>query len=738
MSARHPWRFFRAGGFDQVRLDSGADLLALGDLDQKLWVALACPTTTIDIDARTLALLDTDNDKKVRANELIAACRWTGSVLKNADDLLKGASELPLAAINTDGAEGKSLADAARRILSALGKGDSPAVTVVEASDALKALYASPINGDGVIVEATAPTEELKSVIRDIGACLGTAPDRSGTAGISQKTIDQFFSDAADYLAWHAEGSNVGSLSNTADARKQLSALQPKVADFFARCRLAAFDPRAATAMNRDDKDYLALSSKELTVSAQEIAAFPLARIEAGRTLPLRTGLNPAWEAQVVKLADSVVEPLLGKKDALTEAEWTELEARFAPFDAWQARKKGAAVEKLGVDRLKALVSGNAREELRKLVEEDLAIEPVAKAVASLEKLVRFHRDLYKLANNFVSFRDFYSRKEKAAFQAGRLYIDQRSCDLCIRVDDANKHATMAPLARTYLVYCECQREGKKMTIAAAFTAGDSDNLMVGRNGVFYDREGKDWDATITKIVDNPISVKQAFWAPYKKVIRFIEEQVAKRASDADAAANTRMTGAASELGTAVETGKTTEAKPRIDLGMVAALGVAVGGLTAALGAMMQAFFGLGIWMPLGLIALLFAISGPSMAVAWLKLRQRNLAPLLDANGWAMNSPARINIPFGGSLTQLAVLPPGAARDLRDPYAEKSTPWPAYAAAAGFLILGFFWFSGRADPFLPENARRSHVFAKSAPAAQAEVKQAVTPPPSAVTKQGGP
>ena len=55
------------------------------------------------------------------------------------------------------------------------------------------------------------------------------------------------------------------------------------------------------------------------------------------------------------------------------------------------------------------------------------------------------------------------------------------------------------------------------MTIAAAFTAGDSDNLMVGRNGVFYDRKGRDWDATIVKIVEHPISIRQAFWLPYKQ-----------------------------------------------------------------------------------------------------------------------------------------------------------------------------------------------------------------------------
>ena len=51
---------------------------------------------------------------------------------------------------------------------------------------------------------------------------------------------------------------------------------------------------------------------------------------------------------------------------------------------------------------------------------------------------------------------------------------------------------------------------------------------MVGRNGIFYDRKGQDWDATIVRILDHPISIRQAFWSPYKKLIKFINEQLEK------------------------------------------------------------------------------------------------------------------------------------------------------------------------------------------------------------------
>src|ERR1035438_3551982 len=121
------WRFFRAGGFDQVKLETGADLMALDELDQKLWVALACPTSGLEFDKATLALIDTDKDGRVRAPELIAAVKWAGGLLKNPDDLLKGAPTLRLAAVNAAAPEGKLIAAFARQVL---GKTETTEITI--------------------------------------------------------------------------------------------------------------------------------------------------------------------------------------------------------------------------------------------------------------------------------------------------------------------------------------------------------------------------------------------------------------------------------------------------------------------------------------------------------------------------------------------------------------------------------------------------------------------------------
>lgn len=264
-------------------------------------------------------------------------------------------------------------------------------------------------------------------------------------------------------------------------------------------------------------------------------------------------------------------------------------------------------------------------------------------------------------------------------------------------VVDAGRHASMAGRAGMYLAYLDCTRrsDGLRTQVCAAVTDGDSDNLMVARNGLFYDRQGRDYDATVVRIVDNPISLRQAFWSPYKKFVRGVEDMVAARAKAAEAESDAAVARAAE--GTANLDKTAPPAAPaKIDIGTVAALGVAVGGITAAMGAILSAIFGLGWLMPVGVLGIVLLISGPSVLLAALKLRSRNLAPLLDADGWAVNASAFINLPFGRSLTQMAALLPGSSRDLVDPFVEKKSRVPLLLAALLFLVAGAagLWAAG--------------------------------------------
>lgn len=725
MTAAFRWTFFRAGGFDQVKLDTGSDLLNIETLDQKLWVALACPTNGLELDRRTLELIDTDKDGRVRAPELISAVNFAGRFIKDPDDLLKGKSSLPLSAIKNDTAEGKALRSAARQILRNLGKAEEKELSVEDLDDPIKIFDDAPFNGDGIITEVATEDDNTRQVLLEIMDCIGSEPDRSGKPGIGLPQINLFFDELRGFAEWQACALASPTIlplgrENTFLAAAAVTAIRAKVDDYFARCRLAAFDHRLAHLLNRKEEEYQEIAAQTLSLSAIEVAGFPLAQIAAGQSLPLTGPVNPAHAAALETLCNAAVAPLVGVRDRLTESEWKRIIAVLAPFDAWLASKQGVRVEKLTEARINAILASDAEATLRLLVEKDKALEEQAKSIENVERLVRYHRDLYLICTNFVNFRDFYSGKGPAVFQCGTLYLDQRACRLCLRVQDPAAHATLAALAGSYLVYAECRRPatGEKMNIVAAFTAGDSDNLIVGRNGLFYDRQGKDWDATITKIIDNPISIRQAFWAPYKKLARLIEQQVAKRAALADTESQASL-GSAATLAVNADKAAPNASAKKIDVGSVAALGVAVGAIGAFFTALIGYITGilqLGILATLGaLLGAFLLVSTPSVILAYITLRKRNLGPILDANGWAVNANSKINVAFGATLTSVAQLPPGARRDTTDRFVDQGLPWKRVVLLLVIAIMGYWWFKGALDSWIPEPIRAKTIAEKFFP-----------------------
>lgn len=279
-----------------------------------------------------------------------------------------------------------------------------------------------------------------------------------------------------------------------------------------------------------------------------------------------------------------------------------------------------------------------------------------------LRKLLLIHRDFYRLLRNFITFEDFYDRDPEtvASFEAGTLIIDQRACHLCMRVNELPKHDVQAPLSGIYLLYCNCESKklGKSMQIVAAMTQGEIKNLSVGKNGIFYDNEGNDYDASVFKIIDNPISIRQAFWTPYRKLSDWIEAKINKSAAEKDAAVMSDVT---TKIEAKAE-GKAAPEKPAFDIakfaGIFAAIGMALGMIGTALASVAKGMSGFTWWQLLIVfVCILLVISGPSMIMAWMKLRRRNLAPVLNANGWAVNSDALISVLFGRTLTEQVLFP---------------------------------------------------------------------------------
>ncbi|MES2690217.1 MAG: hypothetical protein V4658_07425 [Bacteroidota bacterium] len=677
----HIWSFSTVGGVKRVNLESGTDLLHLASLDQKLWTALGCPVEGLEIDRATLRLIDKDGDGQIRVPEVLTAVSWVLNILKDPDDLLKQDNTLPLSVISNGTEAGRQLLASAKIILSNLGKPDADHLTIEDTSDLEKIFASTRFNGDGIITEDSANTPQSVLLLNEVMACMGSLTDRGGKQGVDQPMLENFIQACYAYKTWFesADDSVRPFGAATGQAHLVYQKVKTKIDDYFIRSHMAGYDPASAHVLNVLVAQVEAISPKDLSGSLEEIAAYPLSKIEAGMPLKLIESVNPAWQNELALFKQQVSDPLFSASATLSEAQWKTVKAQFVAYEKWMAEKQGAEAELLGILRVNEIIAGNTVQELYQLVMQDKELEEEANNMILVDQLVRYYRDLFKLLKNFVTFYDFYSPGHKAIFQAGTLFIDQRSCDLCIRVNDIARHAEMSAFSGMFLMYCECasRSTNEKITIAVALTNGDIDNLVPGRNAIFYDRNGLDWDATVVKIIDNPISMKQAFWSPYRKVSRFIETQINKVA----AAQDNKVTGDVTKgiEDTRLKNEPAQAPPPPFDVGkfvgIFAAIGLALGAIGTAVASVIAGFMGLAWWkMPIAVLGIMLLISGPAMVMAYLKLRKRNLAPILDANGWAVNASAVINIQFGNTLTHIAELPKGAKVNLNDPFTKKKRP----------------------------------------------------------------
>lgn len=614
---KYQWNFCSLGGVARVAINSGEDIKHLSELDGKLWTVLSMPLKALEFDAKTLALVDSDHDGRIRVNEIVAVSQYLCKVLKNADDLLKREDQIAVSAL-ADSAEAKALLDAA-----ALLEKD---------------------------------TFSLKDVA-----------ELNANLAVSVAALESPQAPVAPYG------------DQTAAVTAAVAALKTKVADFFMRCQLIAFNEGCAASVDTSLAKIAAISNEDMSACAAQIAECPLAQPSKDLLLPINKGVNPALAAQFAVVAKHALAVDYPEAEAISQEQWNAVEAKLAAY--------AAAVE--------------AQTKEHNAIH-DQALAARKAAIDAWDNFLHLYRDFYRLLCNFVIMSDFYSKddQKQAVFQAGKLLIDQRCCELCIEVTDMAKHGDMAGLSAMYLIYCTCTSKTKNQTrnIVAVLTDGDVDGLRVGKNAIFYDRNGLDWDAVITKIIDNPISVSQAFWSPYKKLGRWITEKINKAATDKESKITKDLTSGTDKM--MANAGKTpaapaapaANAAQPFDIakfcGIFAAIGMAIGYIGGFLTQFAQGLLSLGWLMPLGIIAIFLLISGPSMFIAWTKLKKRDLGPVLNANGWAINARILVNMTFGATLTSLAKYPNVIALAAKDPYAKqkkKGCGW--YWVLAILLIL---------------------------------------------------
>ncbi|MBP3357575.1 MAG: hypothetical protein J6K91_01570, partial [Opitutales bacterium] len=408
------WKFFKAGGAYQASINTAEDIKNIGELDRKMWSALACPVSGLAFDQKLLDILDSKKDGKIRYDDIVSATQWVCKNLKDVSVMFDSPNALTLSNINDETDEGKALLVSAKTILANIGKSDSDEISLDDFSDTQKIFANSAFNADGIITEDAFDSDELKALFADIASVSNAKTDRSGKAGIDKADIEKFYADAKAYVDWQnartADPAILPLADATDNAYASYLAVKEKIEDYFTRIEILAFDKSAESAVNATTEQFAKILAGDITQASDELKALPISSVSNDNSIDLLGAVNPAWKSALTNFANSVATPICSTTK-ITRDDWQKIATTLAPFAIWLNSKPNTDVSKIALDRLNAILAEDKSAELYKAIDADQAVSVEVENISKVEKLVRLNAGLVKLLRNFVNFQEFYKEK---------------------------------------------------------------------------------------------------------------------------------------------------------------------------------------------------------------------------------------------------------------------------------------------------------------------------------------
>ncbi len=661
------------GNAPHLRLEAASDLEKALVLDEAHWVATSAPVDTFNTDPAFLSLLDANGDGRISCHDVRDAIRWLLSVLSDLSGVSDASSTLRLSAVNRETAEGTNIVGAADKVLAKIGRPGAEEISLAELRKVKQQSEAVPISESGVVLPDAADEPEIQQFIRDILATAGGVPHPSGNLGVDTDTLNRFLQAVKGFLNWQALGqipadsqrTDIMPLGKqTAAAYAALTPLKAKLDQYFAQSLALVLDDRFSQNMGWTETELQSLDLDDPAVIEEVLQKAPLAKATSERTLNLAAAINPFYAERIEIFFQETVKPVLGERQTLNAREWQELRLIFSAHENWLQSKSGAMVEPLGTEKLQAYLEPRYAKIVADLIADSRGTAIIMDNLRLTEKLLLFQCHLLRFANNFVSFPELYDTRARALFELGSLVMDGRRFNFAVRVANRAEHVNVAKTSSLCVLYATVMpKDGRPAyEVSAPVTSGSKGNLCLGKRGVFYDVEGRENDARILDIIENPISFWEALLSPFKRIGKLLSGKIEAWTTAAGTKLETTTSSAFTQVGQPLPSTPTAPAPAGSGAtGMLMGAGVA----TAALGsatAYIAKTLAETSWLAIltGVLGAVLLVLIPIGIIAFFKLRRRDLSAILEGSGWAINARMRLTSKQGRFFTQHPKYPAGA------------------------------------------------------------------------------
>ncbi len=635
--------FEKHGNALHFKIEDYNDLEKILDLDEALWIATTAPVSTLKVDKEFLELLDSDQDDRIRAEEIKDGIRFLLQHLTDHSSIQIGNLELPLSFINKGTDVGSLIHMSAVKVLNRL-QAPLDCIKLTQLRKVKAEVLKGGLDQAGIVLPEAAENLKIENCIGDILSSIGGRTHPNGITGIDDKSLDTFFEECRLYFDWLLEAGEIGEKSatsllplgdNTARGYSLFQSLLQKLTQYFLLCDIKRLNPILLERAMSEPEDNVVKKLLQIEEAEAYLSDVPLSILNTESTLDLSGDINPYFQKMLREFTELVVEPLLGKDTRTIDKQAVrKLTEIFEPYVSWVERKPEVRVDQISAESIQDyLTEPSFKNNLKQLLEESYQTAIVLENLKELERLLLYQAYMLQLTNSFVSFPNLYNPDKRALFEEGTLVMDGRHFTLAIKVDDHEHHVETCKGGNIFVLYCELYGIDGKMNyeIAVPVTSGNRGTIHLNKWGIFNDVYGNELHAKVVDIVENPISVGEAVVDPFIRINRTFFSRLEQFSSKAEEQIFLR------------DEKKDKKKKDDTSVGLVAGSGMAIAAVGSSFAFITKTLSGLTFeTVVLALLVVAAIIAGPAGIAAYFKLTRRDLSTVLEGSGWGINSRMKL------------------------------------------------------------------------------------------------
>lgn len=650
--------FDKLGDSYHFRIDNHHDLRKVLELDEALWIATTAPSSTLKVDKTFIKLLDSDQDSRIRAEEVKDGIRYLFEHLSDPTTIREHNTSLSLSAVSETSAIGRRIRSSAEKILRRLGETPTT-ITLNQVRTIKEEVLKGGLDQAGIVLPEAAEDERVRRFIDDVVDTVVGADHPSGRRGVDKNSLETFWHQCDTYLTWRLEAGDIESEKATeilvlgASTEKNYALfhkLRNKLYQYFLLCDIKRLNPDLLDRALNNPEVNAAYNLITIEDAESYLGSAPLTLLESDGSLDLQGEINPYFSAELKEFSERIVKPLLGETTTrLDKHGFATLQQLFKPYQKWIGRKPDTTVHKLGDQKVKNYIDDTVfKTSVEKLIDKSHQTAIILENLYEVERLILYQAYMLPLVNSFVSFPYLYDPAKRALFEEGTLVMDGRHFTMAVKVEDRQRHIDTCKSSNIFVLYCELfGKDGSKLhEIAVPVTAGNRGTLHLNKWGIFNDLSGNELHAKVVDIVENPISVREAVIDPFIRVKKTFFSRLEEFSSKAEEQLFMQ---------------KDKEKKKESSAGTLFGIGgVAVAALGSSLAFITQTVAAMSLKTVLAAVLVIAAlIVVPTAVSAYARLSRRDLSTILEGSGWGLNSRMKLTAQQANHFTRRPGRPEG-------------------------------------------------------------------------------